>query len=72
MNDEQTITIDGTAYKSSELSDEAKALVESLQFTAAELNRAKALVAVMTTAHAGYMADLKRHLPAMPEDTTKN
>jgi hypothetical protein len=66
MTDEQTIDIDGTEYKVSELSPEALALIQSLQFAEAEITRANAMVAVMTTAKAGYHADLKKALPFLP------
>ena len=62
MADEGKIIIDDIEYKGSDLSDTAKALVQSLQYTEAELNRTKALVAVLTTARARYTSDLADEL----------
>lgn len=63
MSEEQTITINGEAYKISEFSKEAISQIESIRFTESEINRANAMVAVMTTAKAGYEAELAKLLP---------
>lgn len=63
MNDEPTVTIDGVAYKIDDLSDKAKAIVESMQFAEAEIRRAKGIIAVLETSKLAYQVDLKNNLP---------
>jgi hypothetical protein len=65
MNKEQDkINIDGTEYLLSELSDEVKAQIQSLQFVDGEIARLKAKVAVASTARMAYMKELKALLAA--------
>ena len=54
-----TVQIGDKEYKIDELPDEAKPLIQSIQFTNAELLRAQALVAVLMTAKARY-EDLRK------------
>ena len=68
MNDGPTVTIDGVAYKLDDLSDKAKAIVESMQFAEAEIRRAKGLIAVLETSKLAYQVDLKNNLPASSSD----
>lgn len=49
-----TITIDGTEYDTSKLSDEAKAQLASIQFVDSELRRLGAQIAVLKTARGVY------------------
>jgi hypothetical protein len=63
MVDEPKIKIDEVEYHLSELSETATALAESLHFTENELIRARALVAVLETAKAGYQKNLREQLP---------
>lgn len=58
----QIINIDGKEYNLAELSDAVRAQVQSLQFVEAELARANAMVAVLSTAKAGYQQALKEEL----------
>jgi len=62
-NPQQSINIDGIDYLISDLSDEAKAQIQSLQFVEAEINRLKALSAVAATAKMAYQTALKDVLP---------
>ena len=56
------VNIDGKEYDLADLSDEAQAQVQSLQFVEVELARANAMVAVMSTAKAGYQRALKEEM----------
>ncbi len=58
----QIINIDGKEYNLADLSDAVRAQVQSLQFVEAELARANAMVAVLSTAKAGYQQALKEEL----------
>jgi hypothetical protein len=49
-------------YDMSSLSDDAKALVHSLKFTEAEMQRVEAMLAVLKTAHSRYSDDLTKRL----------
>ena len=60
---EPKLNIDGVEYLVKDLSDEAKAQIQSLQFVEAEINRLKALVAVASTARLAYQTALKDLLP---------
>ena len=53
------LRLDDVEYDISTLSDEAKALVESIRFTETELKRVEALAAVLYTAHSRYVDELK-------------
>jgi len=70
--EEATITIDDTVYKLSDLSEEAIAQIQSIQFVDAELLRLQNLTALMATAKAGYQVELKKHLPCLPEGEKVN
>jgi hypothetical protein len=70
--EEPTITIDDTEYKLSELSDVAKAQIQSIQFVDAELLRFQNLTAIMTTARNGYQTELKKQLPFLPDGERVN
>lgn len=59
---ERKVNIDGKEYNVSDLSADAQAQVQSLQFVEAELARANAMVAVLSTAKAGYQQALKEEL----------
>lgn len=62
--DEAKITIDGTEYAVSDLSDEAKAQINSLRYIEVELQRLQAQAAVLNTAKRAYGASLKALLSA--------
>ena len=70
--EEPTIAIDDTKYKLSELSDEAKAQIQSIQFVDAELQRLQNLTAIMSTAKIGYQTELKKQLPFLPDSEPVN
>lgn len=56
------INIDGKEYLVADLSDEAKAQIQSLQFVNNEIARLNAKLAVSTTARNAYTAQLKEIL----------
>lgn len=60
------VTIDGTEYLLSNLSDEAKAQITNLKFVENEIMQLKAKLAIAGTAKLAYQAALKN---AMPKDT---
>ena len=60
---EAKINIDGVEFLLRDLSDEAKAQIQSLQFVEAEIRRLNALVAVASTARMAYQTALKDLLP---------
>jgi len=62
---EQTpkVTIDGQEYLLSDLSDDAKAQLQSLQFVETEIRRLNALLAISGTARMAYQNALKEALP---------
>ncbi|NOQ64153.1 MAG: hypothetical protein GQ582_06535 [Methyloprofundus sp.] len=60
---EAKIKIDGIDYSLDDLSDEAKAQIQSLQFVESEIARLKAQVAVASTARIAYQNALKDLLP---------
>ena len=64
------IKIDGQEHNTDNLSEEAKAQLQSLQFVDGELARLQAQAAVLQTARASYAAALKAALPVMPEGDT--
>ena len=73
MTDEEPpITLEGTEYKLSELSDEAQAKIQSIQFVDAELLRLQNLTAIMETAKVGYQKELKKQLPFLPDSEPVN
>jgi len=57
------VTIDGTDYAIDDLSDEAKAQIQSLQFVENEIARLNAQLAVAATAKSAYQNALKEVLP---------
>ena len=61
---EGVIKIDDVDYRVAEMSEKARAIVESIQFTEIELVRLRNLVAVLETAKMGYQMDLRGELPA--------
>ncbi len=64
MTDNQAnLNVDGKEYLISDLSDDAKAQIQSLQFVESELARLNALLAVATTAKMAYQSALKDLLP---------
>ncbi|MCH9664488.1 MAG: hypothetical protein K0U41_01410 [Gammaproteobacteria bacterium] len=65
-DNEQKITIDGTEYLLSALSDEAKSQITNLKFVENEIMQLKAKLAIASTAKLAYQAALKN---AIPQDT---
>ena len=59
----QTITIDGTEYNLSDLSDKAKAQLTNLRVTDQEIARLKQQIAIVQTARSSYANTLKEELP---------
>jgi len=57
------VNIDNVEYLLSDLSEDAKAQIQSLQFVEAELARLNALVSVSSTAKMAYQNALKDLLP---------
>ncbi|MDP1951916.1 MAG: DUF6447 family protein [Nitrosomonas sp.] len=53
------VTIDGTDYLVSDLSDEAKAQITNLNFVENEIMQLKARLAIASTAKLAYQAALK-------------
>lgn len=60
---EAIITIDGTQYKASDLSDDAKAQLQSIQVAEAEMKRLNMLLAITQTARNAYAQALNAALP---------
>ncbi len=60
---EPKLNIDGVEYLLKDLSEEAKAQIQSLQFVEAEIGRLNAQVAVASTARMAYQNALKELLP---------
>jgi len=60
---EPMIKIDDKDYKLSDLSDEAKAELQSLQFCESEIARLKAQLAVAATARIAYAKAVNKQLP---------
>ena len=71
-DEERKIKVDDTEYLLSDLSDEAKAQIQSIQFVDAELQRLQNLIAIMSTARIGYQTELKKQLPYLPEGEKVN
>ena len=65
---EGKVKINNTEYDIDGLSDDAKALVNSIRFTETELRRAEALVAVLKTAHSRYSDDLAKTVEGTNEE----
>ena len=62
MSEKETITMDGTDYNIDDLTDEGKALVESLKFVEQEISQTQARLAVLNTAKTAYSASLRNQL----------
>lgn len=62
MSEEQTITIDGTEYKTSDLSDKVKGELVSMRAAEQELARLQTQAALMQTARNAYASSIKREL----------
>jgi hypothetical protein len=65
-----TITIDNKPYDFDQLSTEAKAQLQSLQFVEQELARLQAKTAAMQTARIAYAKALQAALPVAPDGDT--
>lgn len=65
-----TIKIDGKNYDLDQLSTEAKAQLQSLQFVERELARLQGKTAAMQTARNAYAKALRAALPALPTGDT--
>ena len=65
-----TITIDNQPYDLDQLSPEAKAQLQSLQFVEQELARLQAKTAAMQTARIAYAKALQAALPVAPDGDT--
>jgi len=65
-----TITIDNKTYDTDQLSTEAKAQLQSLQFVEQELARLQAKTAAMQTARNAYAKALQAALPTLPAGDT--
>ena len=63
MIDNNTVTVDGNSYNLESLTEDGKALVESLRFVEQELVQAQAHIAVFNTAKSTYLTLLKKELP---------
>jgi hypothetical protein len=60
---EPKINVDGVEYLLSDLSDDAKAQIRSLQFVESEIGRLQAQIAIANTAKIAYQNALKSLLP---------
>jgi len=63
MPEDEKITVEGTEHLVNTLNDQAKTVVESLRFVERELAHLNARTAVLNTAKAAYIMELKKHLP---------
>ena len=73
MTDETTptITLDGTTYAVTDLTQTARDTLQSIQFVEAKLRQLQAALAVSQTAHVAYARSLKAELePQAPVETT--
>lgn len=59
----KTVTLDGTEYNLSDLSEKARSLITNLRVVDAEVARLKQQLAIHQTARAAYAAALKSELP---------
>jgi DNA repair ATPase RecN len=62
MSEKEVVTMDGVDYTVADLTDEGKALVESLKFVEQELVQMQARLAVLNTAKTAYAASLRNQL----------
>ncbi len=60
---DQKITIDGTEYPLSSLSEEAKTQITNLRFVENEIAQLKAKLAIANTAKLAYQSALKNAIP---------
>lgn len=69
MADEQqtTVTIDGTEYSATDLSESAQNQVVNLRVTDAEIDKLKQQLAIYQTARTAYANALKAELPEKPK-----
>lgn len=65
------ITIDNKEYEFDNLSDNAKAQLQNLQYVDGELSRLKAMGAVLQTARIAYSKALNETLSSVAVDTSK-
>jgi len=63
MEDELEVTVDGVSYKVADLSEEARAQVNSLQFVDTQIADLQAKLAVYQTARNSYQAALQQLIP---------
>jgi hypoxanthine phosphoribosyltransferase len=63
MSDKATVTFDGVSYSVDEITDEGKALLESLKFVEQEIAQSQARIAVLNTAKSAYITSLGQELP---------
>ncbi len=63
MSEEPTLTLDGKEYKMSDLTDAAKAQIQNIQITDAEIQRLNTLLAIAQTARNTYLQSLQSELP---------
>ena len=64
----EKVTIDGVEYKLDELSDNAKAQIQNIQFVDAQLQQLNNELAVSDTARIGYTNALKVELSKIERD----
>ncbi len=62
-NEDVKITIDDVEYLFNDLSDEAKAQIQSIQFVDQEIGRLNAQLAIANTAKIAYQNALKEVMP---------
>ena len=62
-NEDVKITIDNVEYLFNDLSDEAKAQIQSIQFVDQEVGRLNAQLAIANTAKIAYQNALKEVMP---------
>ena len=68
-----TLNIDGENYNVEDLSDDAKAQIQSIQFVDRELTQLKMQAAVLQTARAGYckaLAEMLNSVDPSPDEIT--
>jgi len=61
---EQTVTINGKQYVFNDLSDNAKAQVNNLQFVDRQIDEAKNQMALLQAARQFYIGQLAKEMPA--------
>jgi hypothetical protein len=68
MSEEPTITIDGTEYKVSDLSDNAKNQLTSIRAAEQEMARLQALLGMLATARNSYVKEVQKELAVNESD----